>query len=345
MDNKPIAQLFIDALREIPPDFTKAEQLLLQGMDINAVSPEEDDQNILSSLILGYPESRSLRDTACDSCEDNSCEGCSLYAPTDGRYLPQIIQFCLDHGFDVNKENGSAGAKCLENLTWASYDDFILEGTKLLLDAGANPEGDPNPEETEQFGFCENVISWVGTKCSGEIAANDDYESSNRFCVMYDIMDAAIKGKDYHAVFNCYQCIGKKVQGIELCCAATEHSLEADPLDSYCPPSPLIFDCEGLPLCLHNKYVELYVGHVVASEIPGRSAAVSPILTWCLGRTITDVIITPQGYEDNRPVSITISFDDGNALYITYSDKQAIITRVPSNNATEGRRATDGYQG
>ena len=162
---------------------------------------------------------------------------------------------------------------------------------------------------------------------------------------MYDIMDAAIKGKDYHAVFNCYQCIGKKVQGIELCCAATEHSLEADPLDSYCPPSPLIFDCEGLPLCLHNKYVELYVGHVVASEIPGRSAAVSPILTWCLGRTITDVIITPQGYEDNRPVSITISFDDGNALYITYSDKQAIITRVPSNNATEGRRATDGYQG
>ena len=48
-----------------------------------------------------------------------------------------IIRFFLDHGFDVNKCDGCFGTQCLWALTPSTYDRYMIEATKILLDAGA----------------------------------------------------------------------------------------------------------------------------------------------------------------------------------------------------------------
>lgn len=310
MPAKSLEEQMVDALRLWPPDFLLAEELLARGADVNAVVDNEDE-NVLSAVILGYPEGRF---------ELSELE-------EDGRYLPDIIRWAIAHGFDVTQGNGVAGAKCLENLTWASYDDYILEAAKLLLDAGVDPNADPHPEETERFGHKETVIEWVRTKRSGEVMAHDNYESSNRFCVMYDILDAAIKGWDYHAIYNCYRCVGKKITGVELCGAGEKVTdLLSKP---YRLPAPVVFYCEGLALCVHHKYLEIYVGHQALKENPGRFPSLAPQLLRCVGHTITDIYI-PDGDDtgDCREI-IVISLDDGSTLQVNYKNKQAYLTQVP----------------
>lgn len=54
-----------------------------------------------------------------------------------GPTLCAIIQFFLDSGFDVKKNDGCFGAQCLHTLTLSTFDHSMIRAMKLLLDAGA----------------------------------------------------------------------------------------------------------------------------------------------------------------------------------------------------------------
>ena len=49
-----------------------------------------------------------------------------------------IIRFFIDHGFDVNKCDGCFGAQCLWALTLSTFDRYMIEATKLLLENTEN---------------------------------------------------------------------------------------------------------------------------------------------------------------------------------------------------------------
>lgn len=73
MSARSLEEQLVNALRLWPPDFLLAEELLARGADVNAVM-ENEDENVLSAVILGYPEGRF---------ELSELE-------EDGRYLPDI---------------------------------------------------------------------------------------------------------------------------------------------------------------------------------------------------------------------------------------------------------------
>ena len=82
------------------PDFSKMEQLVKDGADVNA-KLGDDDENALSAVILDMEND----DVGEDLPDEDS--------------LPKVIEFFINHGFDPDCDEGRAGAKCLANLAFS----------------------------------------------------------------------------------------------------------------------------------------------------------------------------------------------------------------------------------
>lgn len=174
-----------------PPDFEKIDAILAQGINLNADSDSDPDENLLSSIILGYPQIQDMLLFCMEGGDCHECqyyEDCDLRVPdADGRYLPQIVKRFVNHGFDCSRRSGQAGGICLINLTWSSYDTYILDAAKLLLAAGADPMTAPHSDSPD------TVLDWVATKMSAAYCVYDDWEQAELFTALYDILDAARK--------------------------------------------------------------------------------------------------------------------------------------------------------
>ena len=146
--------------RRCPPDFERMKALVMAGADVNACSDDFDEEQDtpLSLIYLGY-------------LHDNIGE--------NGRYLPELTRFFLENGFDVHEDEGRHGAACLQNLTWSSYDQYILEAAKILLEAGADPN-------VVLYGD-ESALDWVSVKISGSYVEHDE-DAVHLFEKMYDMM-------------------------------------------------------------------------------------------------------------------------------------------------------------
>ena len=127
----------ISEASKIHPDFSKMEQLIDAGADVNAV--RGDYENALSVIIGGFER--------CD-CVETSSEKDSL---------PEVIEFFIKHGFDperqIGKEwrKGMVGATCLVNLPLARCHATMIPAMKLLLDAGCRAINVNNPKYYGRF--------------------------------------------------------------------------------------------------------------------------------------------------------------------------------------------------
>ena len=196
----------IELFRAGPPDFEAAEELIKQGADINAVG-RDDNKNILSKILSNYWWTAS-DDIACDTCEKTCCDDCEHNRNPDlGPSMCKIIRFFLDHGFDVTKVDGCFGAQCLRALTLSTFDRYMIEATKLLLDAGAkNRPVSPtstNPDETP-WGFIATEGSFLGV-CEENHALANIYEA------VYQIYQAVEDGKPYRGIDTYEAAVGKKI--------------------------------------------------------------------------------------------------------------------------------------
>ena len=107
----------ISEASKIRPDFSKMEQLVRDGADVNAMFGD-NDENALSAVILGMEN---------DDIDENS--------PAEDS-LPMVVEFFIKHGFDPERNKGRAGAKCLANLAFSRCLASKIPAMKLLLDAG-----------------------------------------------------------------------------------------------------------------------------------------------------------------------------------------------------------------
>ena len=201
----------IELFRSGAPDFAAAEDLIRQGADINAVG-RDDDENILSEILSGYwwSEHGDTISDACDNCDENHCDNCEHdrnLNPNLGASMCAIIRFFLEHGFDVNKRDGCFGAQCLWALTLSSFDRYMIEATKLLLDAGAKNRT-ISPTSTNPY---DTPRAFIGTEGSYQGACEHAHATANIFEAAYQVYQAVEDGKPYSGIDSYEMAIGKKI--------------------------------------------------------------------------------------------------------------------------------------
>lgn len=201
----------IRLFRSGAPDFATAEDLIRQGADINAVG-KDDDENILSEILSGYwwSEHGDIISDACDNCDENHCDNCEHNRdlnPNLGASMCAIIRFFLAHGFDVNKCDGCFGAQCLWALTLSTFDRYMIEATKLLLDAGAkNRTVSPTSTDQDETPWC-----FIATESSYQGTCEHAHSTANIFEAVYQVYQAVADGKPYSGIDSYEMAIGKKV--------------------------------------------------------------------------------------------------------------------------------------
>ncbi len=153
-------------------DFVQADKLIALGADVNA-SGENNDENILSYIILEYRMN---------------------HRKNVGKKLYRIVEYFLEKGFDVNKNDGRYGSACLDALIFATFDPYTIDLAKLLFDAGA------------RCFFYDDEYSYdalqehFATESSFQRVCCDDEHLSNIFESVYQIFEAKKMGRDYRGI-------------------------------------------------------------------------------------------------------------------------------------------------
>lgn len=201
----------IELFRAGAPDFEAAEELIRQGADLNAIG-KDDDENILSEILSGYwwSERRDTISDAGDDCHDNHCDNCEHnrnLKPSLGPSMCAIIRFFLNHGFDVTKCDGCFGAQCLWALTLSTFDRYMIEATKILLDAGAKNRT-VSPTSTDPY---DTPWSFMGTEGSYQGTCEHNHSLANIYEAVYQIYQAIKDGKPYSGIDSYEIAVGKKI--------------------------------------------------------------------------------------------------------------------------------------
>ena len=110
-----------------------------------------------------------------------------------GFILADVVRHFLACGYDVSANDGLNGGLALHSLCWSSYDHYILEAAKILMNAGApvkyrTSDDDPNEEPEGLLGS----ISW---KLSGAWMVDKNYTWANILEAYYAMTEANIAGK------------------------------------------------------------------------------------------------------------------------------------------------------
>lgn len=158
---------------QTPIDWDAFDSVLKGLEDINAYD-EHDEETILSEFIM---------------------DG-EFYKR--GFILADVVRHFLACGYDVSANDGLNGGLALHSLCWSSYDHYVLEAAKVLMNAGApvkyRTSGDDPNEEPE----C--LLGSIGWKISGAWMVDKDYAWANILEAYYAMTEANIAGKDYNTI-------------------------------------------------------------------------------------------------------------------------------------------------
>ena len=304
-----------DACNEYPPDFEKIERLMEECEDLSITSREDPKDNLLSNIILWYPEIGELR-VHYENCTDESCDGCSLnYPDYDGRYLPQIVKLFLKHGFDVTRDNGLVGRMCLYSLTFASNDVYMIEAEKLLLSAGADPMIYIDGETAVQEYTGEDSFRYL----------EGEYRISHFFNTMAEIAEAASQNREYQDIEFFEACIGRRIGKIEMACTGVTPSRAIYnvgglfPKYKNCFATPIIFHCENKQLCV-TRYMDMRIDPTVR-ERAETICNIEQYFPDCVGRRITAIDFDNHTLKKNKKrhsrAVILIRLDNGRTIRIS----------------------------
>lgn len=309
----------IEAGKEYPPNYEKMRELLAAGANINATSTKEDpDESILSTIILGYPEFDHPE--ICESCDKDGEEPCTdcpenFWKDYDGRYLPDLCRFFLQNGFDVHGSKDTFGGRCIMNLTWSSYDRYILDATKILLHAGANPNFESDHE---------TLLSWVATKASAGRCVDEDHNLENLFETMYSILEAASENRDFDSIEYFSAAIGRKVDGIEIYCEPNQPSVftieEPEFQSDNCFTGTIVFWCEGKALRI-NQWTDIMIDPSITQMDGKTKVDMSPYFSGCIGCTLSkidfDHELTIKGTTRYGRAVMHLHFSNGKRIHFS----------------------------
>lgn len=226
-----------------------------------------------------------------------------------GFILADVVRHFLACGYDVSANDGLNGGLALHSLCWSSYDHYILDAAKVLMDAGApvnyrTRDDDPNEEPSGLLGS----ISW---KLSGAWMVDKDYAWANALEAYYAMTEAKIAGKDYNSIDNYFACIGKTLTSVSAIKNGDTLSLQnegvlsvyADPIVMWFGDKPLVISC----------YTDFVVNPVYAADKKNELYDVSSVFSSIIGTTLEKV----------QYIGTTIcyfEFDNGQRLFFASRD-------------------------
>lgn len=181
----------VTMFRTASPDFQKAEELVALGADLNATSSNDNYENMLAEILIGYWYSAHSDDP--DDYTDSECGRASYKnSPNSvGETMLRIIRFFLDYGFDVTKNDGRFGSQCLAALVLSTFDQYMLKAARLLFDVGAVNT------ETDDY---ETVLEVVGAEASFQDFCEHDHHLGNLYEAFYQIVTAHDDGRAYQGI-------------------------------------------------------------------------------------------------------------------------------------------------
>ncbi len=256
----------VNTLTEIvdkdPIDWTAFDAVLSSIEDINYLD-EGEEETILSDFLFSWGHYRN------------------------GATMPEAVRHFLAKGYDVKMNDGRNGGLVLRELRWSSYDKFILETAKILLDAGAPIEYkglnvEPGEEETER------VLDDIEWGLADAWTIDTDYVYGNILGAYYAIIEAVQKGKDYHNV-DCYlECLGKELTGVSVIASdSTATVTSMDALSTF--SEALILWFGNTPLVVSNL-VELVINPIAVEEYGDRCQVADSLLGPIIGHALRRVI-------------------------------------------------------
>ena len=149
-----------------------------------------------------------------EDCTEKSCFDCNQKALWDKTEdivsggTVSVIEYCLEAGFDVNKNNGIYGAQCLWELTLSMPSNHLIRAIKILFDAGAqNLEIEPGDEDSTPWSF-------IATEGSYQDTCVPDHYLGNIYEAAYQMYDNQDKGRPYGGIDTFETVIGKKLIGV-----------------------------------------------------------------------------------------------------------------------------------
>ncbi len=216
----------------------------------------------------------------------------------NGRLLPKVIKHFLANGYDVLANGGRNGIFVLSQLCWASYDKYILDAAKVLLDAGAIVESQPTNEDED-----EGVLGSISWKISGAYMADRDYTLANVFIAYYDIIKAYQEGKDYNSIESFHKCIGKTVTKVTAIGGKSCLKRKGDITEFY---DKFIVWFGDIPLVVSN-YIEFVVNPVFAEDNKNKIIDVSAYFEGIIGSKLENVRFIDE-------ITCYFDFDNGHRL-------------------------------
>lgn len=202
-----------------------------------------------------------------------------------GFILADVVRHFLACGYDVSANDGLNGGLALHSLCWSSYDHYVLEAAKVLMNAGAPVKyrtsgDDPNEEPEGLLGS----ISW---KLSGAWMVDKDYAWANTLEAYYAMTEANIAGKDYNAIDNYFACIGKPLTAVSAINVGGKPALYDEGAVSVYS-EPLILWFENKPLVV-SCYTDFVVNPVYADDKKNDLADVTTAFSSLIGTTLKEV--------------------------------------------------------
>lgn len=308
----------INLMRTPMPDFAAAEALIAQGADLNAVSDEDPDENMLSETLFGFWSVFNGNSYYVEDDDERIQPPQQTTPQPENDTMLDVIRFFLDHGFDVHKNNGKFGAQCLHALVLSTFDRTMLRAARLLLDAGArNVASDAEGDIPSSAAAFEGGVQ------------RDFYGNLylyNIFEAYYHLLDVHDSGKPYQGIDCYFTCYGKRV--LRVLAEKPETGGAIFPLDlpgvkqANCFQKNLYVEYEGGCLAI-SKYVSLWTD----AALPDVSLVdVTDAFPGVAGHCIKDVSFgwwKPEGklFTDNN--TATLHMDDGTQAYFCINDHYA----------------------
>lgn len=241
------------------------------------------------------------------TCEEDTILSELYHDCPDGIVLVEITKRFLAKGYDVRANVGLNGSKCLHNLCWATFDRYILDAAKLLLDAGARtdlPLDRENNDETDTG--VKSSISWrLGDWVMGEYAVVNIFEA------YWAIVEAVEAGKDYHLICGFEDCIGESFVRADFVPAREGASVSRrDRLTFFDGQLVLWFGQKPLVV---SKYIDFVVNPNVPGENRNTIASISGFFEPLLNAKLLEFQFVDQ-------CTAQLLFDNGMCLLFSSTD-------------------------
>ena len=181
----------------------------------------------------------------------------------NGKDLVEITKRFLKNGYDVSANEGLNGCQCLHHLSWATYDRYILDAAKLLLDAGARTDLPLDLDENNDGDWETGVKSSISWDISGQWVEGF-YKIANNFEAYWQLIDAFEAGKDYHSVRSFEECIREPLSRADFLPAGRDAPISSrDPLTYFDGHLVLWFGRKPLVI---SKYIDFVINPLTVEE-------------------------------------------------------------------------------